>query len=88
MGIRWIKQAWEEGKPQTIAKYFSHCGAIPQEQSAEDPFAGLDDDDDDVTARLQELVDQLRSDITTNVQWVLDYLTSCVPVQSQHCSDK
>ena len=71
MAIRWIKQAWEEVKPQTIAKCFRQCGAIPQEQSDEDPFAGLDDEDD-ATARLEELVDQLGSDITTDEYMAAD----------------
>ena len=64
--IRQIKHAWEEVKPQTIAKCFSHCGEIPQEQGTEDQFAGLDDDDqDNATARLQKLVNQLGSGIVT-----------------------
>ena len=74
MEIRQIKQAWEEVKPQTIAKCFSHCGEIPQEQSTEDQSAGLDDDNqDDATARLQKLVNQLGSGIVTDEYKAADH---------------
>ena len=80
MAISWIKQACEEVKPKTITKCFRHCGAIPQEQSTENPFAGLDDDDeDDATAKLQELVNHLGSDITTDEYMAADDdLCTCV----------
>ena len=31
MAIKWIKQAWEDVTPETIAKYFSHYGAFQGE---------------------------------------------------------
>ena len=56
----------------TITKCFRHCGAFPQEQSDEDPFASLEDDDHDDTVRLQELVDQLGSEMTTEEYMAAD----------------
>ena len=68
MTIRQIKQAWEKVKSETITKRSSQCGAFLQEQSTEDPFADLKDDDlddeDDANVRLQQLVDGLGSDMT------------------------
>ena len=70
MTVSWIKQMWDEIKPQTIINWFKLCGALPQEQeSDEDPFAGLEEDDplvgsDIDHSRLQELVDQLCSGTT------------------------
>ena len=69
-------------------KCFRYSGAIPQEQSTEDPFAGLDDgDEDEATARLQELVNQLGSDITTDEYMAADDDDLCTCVSSDE-SDK
>ena len=46
MAIRWIKQAWDELKPQTVVNCFKLCGGLPQEQESDkDPFEGLGEDD-------------------------------------------
>lgn len=52
MAIKWIRQAWDEVKPQTISNCFR---AFPQElESYEDPFSGLE----------EELVDRPGSETT------------------------
>ena len=59
--IRWIKKAWDEVKPQTIINCFRKTGALPQDQeSEEDPFAGLEEDD----TCLEELVNQFSPETT------------------------
>ena len=64
--IPWIKHAWEDVSPTTIANCFHHCGAIPKEgeEDQADPFADLEDSQDADMARLSELVTQLTPGIT------------------------
>jgi len=88
MAIRWIKQAWDEVKPQTVVNCFKLCGALPQEQeSDEDPFEGLGEDDpldgsDNDCARLQELVEQLGSEATAQEYLSADDdLSTCMTFQ-------
>ena len=59
--ISWIKKSWDAVRPQTIMNCFRKTGALPQDQgSDEDPFAGLEEDDNG----LEELVTQLDPDTT------------------------
>ena len=60
--------------------FLSLCSNSSRAEYTEDPFAGLDVDDEvDATARLQELVDQLGSDITTDEYMAAaDDLCTCV----------
>ena len=47
MAIRWIKQAWNAVKSETIVNCFRHCGAVPSclpsaDEEDFDPFADID----------------------------------------------
>ena len=64
--IRWIKMAWDKVKPETVIKCFKRTGAFPEdEESEEDPFAGLDDDGDEDTC-LEDLVHHFDVDTTAD----------------------
>ena len=55
--IRWVKQAWEAVKGETVANCFRHCGLRSTvAESTEDPFADLEE------AELKDLVEQLHPD--------------------------
>ena len=40
LAIRWVKQAWEAVKVETVVNCFKHCGVqLTTEETTEDPFA-------------------------------------------------
>ena len=60
LAIRWIKQAWEAVKVETIVNCFRHCGVqLSLEETAGNPFADLEQVEGDV----EELVQQIDSDM-------------------------
>ena len=65
--IRWIKMACDKVKPETVIKCFKRTGAFPEdEESEEDPFAGLDDDGDEDKSSLEDLVHHFDVDTTAD----------------------
>ena len=60
LAIRWVMQAWEAVKEETVVNCFKHCGVQPTtEDFSEDPFSDLDQHDEE----LDELVKQLDPDM-------------------------
>ena len=59
--------AWDKVKPETVIKCFKRTGAFPEdEESEEDPFAGLDNDGDEDTSSLDDLVHHFDVDTTAD----------------------
>ena len=66
MAIRWIKHAWDSVKSNTITNCLGHCGFFCGGADISDPFAELDDQDDEFDAELEKQVGQFGGDMSAN----------------------
>ena len=71
MAIRWIRQAWDEVKPETIMNCFRHCGALPPQNCEQEDSLMLVEDleleevaDTEEDTYLQQLVSQFDPNTT------------------------
>ena len=63
MAIGWITKAWKEVTKKTIINCFKVTGAFPQDQKDDKYlFTALDEND----TNLEELVQQINSDVTAD----------------------
>ena len=66
MTIQWIKHVWDSVKSNTITNCLRHCGFFFDGADISDPFAELDDQDDEFDAELEKQVGQFGGDMSAN----------------------